>query len=49
VLDAWKAGHQDAESITDLIYGDSIDPGLRPFAEAAVSAYLNHLHATGQV
>jgi glyoxylase-like metal-dependent hydrolase (beta-lactamase superfamily II) len=45
VQNAFAAGASDARSITDLIYGDSIDPGLRPFAEAAVEAYLVYLRS----
>jgi glyoxylase-like metal-dependent hydrolase (beta-lactamase superfamily II) len=32
-----------AAAITDRIHGDSLDPSLRPFAEAAVEAYLTYL------
>lgn len=46
---AMAAGDDDVNSITDRIYGDSVDPGLRPFAEAAVAAYLAHLQASGRV
>jgi glyoxylase-like metal-dependent hydrolase (beta-lactamase superfamily II) len=46
VLAAVEAGDRDANSITDRIYGDSMDPGLRPFALAAVEAYLAYLRAT---
>jgi hypothetical protein len=42
---AVAAGARDRKSITDLIYGDSIEPGLSPFAEAAVAAYLAHIQA----
>jgi glyoxylase-like metal-dependent hydrolase (beta-lactamase superfamily II) len=36
-------GDRDANSITDRIYGDSLDPALHPFAVAAVEAYLAYL------
>jgi glyoxylase-like metal-dependent hydrolase (beta-lactamase superfamily II) len=36
-------GDRDANSITDRIYGDSLDPALHPFAVAAVQAYLAYL------
>lgn len=45
---ALEAGAQDTISMTDLIYGPSLDPGLRPFAEAAVDAYLAYLRAGRQ-
>jgi glyoxylase-like metal-dependent hydrolase (beta-lactamase superfamily II) len=38
-------GDRDARSITDRIYGDSLDPGLHPFAVAAVQAYLAYLRS----
>lgn len=41
-------GDRDANSITDRIYGDSLDPDLHPFAVAAVQAYLAYLR-TGRV
>jgi glyoxylase-like metal-dependent hydrolase (beta-lactamase superfamily II) len=41
-------GDRDANSITDRIYGDSLDPALHPFAVAAVEAYLAYLR-TGLV
>lgn len=40
---ALEAGDNEAASITDRIYGTSIDPALRPFAESAVAAYLTYL------
>jgi glyoxylase-like metal-dependent hydrolase (beta-lactamase superfamily II) len=48
VLAAVEAGDDEVESIADRIYGASLDPGLRPFAESAVAAYLAHLRATGR-
>jgi hydroxyacylglutathione hydrolase len=44
-----NAGARDVKSLTDHIYGDSIDPGLRPFAESAVEAYLAYLRAEGRI
>lgn len=38
-------GDHDANSITDRIYGDSLDPDLHPFAVAAVEAYLAFLRS----
>jgi hypothetical protein len=49
VLAALEAGDRDANSITDRIYGDALDPDLHPFAVAAVEAYLAYLRTTGQV
>lgn len=43
VREALRHGDDDAGTITDRIYGSSIDPSLRPFAEAAVQAYLAYL------
>lgn len=48
VLDAMARGARDLAGITDAVYGDSLDPALRSFAEAAVRAYLAHLIATGR-
>lgn len=45
---AMAEGDRDTVSITDRIYGPGLDPGLRPFAEAAVAAYLSHLRTTGR-
>jgi hydroxyacylglutathione hydrolase len=45
---AVEAGVDEVESITDRIYGDSLEPALRPFAESAVAAYLAHLRASGR-
>jgi glyoxylase-like metal-dependent hydrolase (beta-lactamase superfamily II) len=42
---AIAVGDRDAKSITDRVYGDSLDPDLRPFAVAAVDAYLAYLRA----
>ncbi|HEX2167303.1 MAG TPA: MBL fold metallo-hydrolase [Longimicrobiales bacterium] len=49
VIAALDAGDEDAGSIADRIYGASMDPSLRPFAEAAVEAYLNHLRGQGRI
>jgi glyoxylase-like metal-dependent hydrolase (beta-lactamase superfamily II) len=49
VLDALAAGARGTEAITDAVYGDLLNPGLRPFAEAAVEAYLLHLRETGRL
>jgi glyoxylase-like metal-dependent hydrolase (beta-lactamase superfamily II) len=48
VLDAMATGARDLAAITDAVYGPALDPSLRPFAEAAVRAYLAHLIATGR-
>jgi glyoxylase-like metal-dependent hydrolase (beta-lactamase superfamily II) len=40
---ALEAGAEGVSSITDVVYGADLDPGLREFAEAAVEAYLEHL------
>jgi hydroxyacylglutathione hydrolase len=45
---ALEAGARDVKSITDHIYGGSLESTLRPFAEAAVEAYLAYLRATGR-
>lgn len=47
VADAIEAGIDDVNSIADRIYGPSLDPALRPFAQAAVEAYVAHLRASG--
>jgi glyoxylase-like metal-dependent hydrolase (beta-lactamase superfamily II) len=48
VLDAIAGGAREIADVTDVVYGDSLDPALRPFAEAAIRAYLAHLLATGR-
>ncbi len=48
VAAALEAGDEHVESITDRIYGPDLDPALRPFAEAAVEAYVAHLRASGR-
>lgn len=48
VVAAIEAGAADVESVTEAVYGATLDPALRPFAEAAVRAYLKHLLATGR-
>lgn len=48
VIAAITAGAADVESVTSAVYGTSLEPALRPFAEAAVRAYLKHLLATGR-
>ena len=45
---ALDAGARDVGEITDHIYGGSLASGLRPFAEAAVEAYVAYLRATGR-
>lgn len=45
---ALEAGARDVKSLTDRIYGGSLEGSLRPFAEAAVEAYLAYLRATGR-
>jgi glyoxylase-like metal-dependent hydrolase (beta-lactamase superfamily II) len=40
---AMDAGARDTAAVTDAVYGPDLDPGLRPFAEAAVDAYIQHL------
>jgi glyoxylase-like metal-dependent hydrolase (beta-lactamase superfamily II) len=49
VLAALAAGNRGTAAITDAIYGPGLDPGLRPFAESAVDAYLEHLRSTGRL
>jgi len=43
VREVTRDGENDADAITDRIYGASLEPALRPFAVAAVEAYLAHL------
>ncbi len=43
VLDAVRAGARTPEEIVTRVYGESLDPKLRYFAERAVEAYLMHL------
>lgn len=40
---ALDTGADDIAAITDTVYGEGLDPELRPFAEAAVQAYLDYL------
>ena len=49
VLAALAVGARDAAEITDHVYGAALDQALRPFALAAVEAYLDHLQATGRL
>jgi glyoxylase-like metal-dependent hydrolase (beta-lactamase superfamily II) len=49
VLAALAAGARDVAAITDQVYGESLNPGLRPFAESAVEAYMQHLRETGRL
>jgi glyoxylase-like metal-dependent hydrolase (beta-lactamase superfamily II) len=49
VLDALQLGDGSADAIMRRIHGNAIDPGLRPFAVAAVRAYLTHLRETGRL
>jgi glyoxylase-like metal-dependent hydrolase (beta-lactamase superfamily II) len=49
VLDALAAGVRGLDDITDYVYGDGLDKGLRGFALAAIQAYLIHLRATGRL
>lgn len=49
VRGALEAGEDEVSGITERIYGESIDPALRPFAEAAVEAYLAYLRVTDRV
>jgi glyoxylase-like metal-dependent hydrolase (beta-lactamase superfamily II) len=49
VLAALAAGARTVDAITDVVYGDSVDPRLRGFALAAVEAYLQHLRETGRL
>jgi glyoxylase-like metal-dependent hydrolase (beta-lactamase superfamily II) len=48
VLAALRHGAHDVPALTDAVYGDDLDPALRPFAEAAVKAYVAHLLGTGR-
>jgi glyoxylase-like metal-dependent hydrolase (beta-lactamase superfamily II) len=48
VLDALAQGSGDADAITDRVYGEKIPRELRPFAHAAVQAYLEHLQRLGR-
>jgi glyoxylase-like metal-dependent hydrolase (beta-lactamase superfamily II) len=48
VLDAIAGGAASPAEITDVVYGAGLDPALRPFAEAAVKAYVKHLLDTGR-
>ena len=38
-----------AEQLTDRVYGPELEPGLRPYARAAIDAYLAHLEKMGRV
>jgi glyoxylase-like metal-dependent hydrolase (beta-lactamase superfamily II) len=49
VLAALQAGARGTADITRHVYGGSLDPRLRPFAESAVEAYLEHLRETGRL
>ncbi|HSJ26224.1 MAG TPA: MBL fold metallo-hydrolase [Longimicrobiales bacterium] len=49
VLGALAGGALGIAEVTDRVYGSGLEPGLRPFAEAAVAAYLEHLRETGRL
>jgi len=37
------------EQLTDRVYGNTIEPALRPYARSAIEAYLQHLEKNGRV
>jgi glyoxylase-like metal-dependent hydrolase (beta-lactamase superfamily II) len=49
VLEAIRAGESGEDAIASRVYGAGLDPELRPFARAAVAAYLDHLRATNRL
>jgi glyoxylase-like metal-dependent hydrolase (beta-lactamase superfamily II) len=49
VLVAVAAGARSVDAITDRVYGPALDEELRPFATAAVEAYLEHLRRDGRL
>lgn len=44
-----ELGRATPGELTDAVYGDDLEPGLRAAARAAVVAYLEHLEAGGRV
>lgn len=46
---ALEEGERETAAITDRVYGGSVDPHLRPFAESAVEAYLAFLRTSERV
>jgi glyoxylase-like metal-dependent hydrolase (beta-lactamase superfamily II) len=49
VLDGLRDQSVSAEQLTDQVYGPELEPGLRPYARAAIDAYLAHLEKMGRV
>ena len=37
------------DQLTDRVYGNTIEPALRPYARSAIEAYLQHLEKNGRV
>ena len=37
------------DQLTDRVYGNTIEPALRPYARSAIAAYLQHLEKNGRV
>lgn len=46
---ALEQGERETAAITDRVYGGTVDPGLRQFAESAVEAYVAYLRTSERV
>jgi hydroxyacylglutathione hydrolase len=49
VLNGLTGEPASEDQLTDRVYGDTIDPALRPYARSAIEAYLEHLRKNGRV
>jgi glyoxylase-like metal-dependent hydrolase (beta-lactamase superfamily II) len=49
VLTGLSEQPKTADDLTALVYGAELDPGLQPYARAAIDAYLEHMKKHGRV
>jgi glyoxylase-like metal-dependent hydrolase (beta-lactamase superfamily II) len=49
VIEGLQDGPLDADALLDQVYGSSLDPRMRHYAETAVEAYLAYLRDEGKV
>jgi glyoxylase-like metal-dependent hydrolase (beta-lactamase superfamily II) len=49
VLQGLSGQPANEDQLTDRVYGQSIEPALRPYARSAIEAYLQHLEKNGRV
>ena len=49
VVEGLRDGPLSADELLDEVYGSQLDPGLRPYAESAIEAYLAYLHTQQRV